>query len=86
MYGTDGKLLSGIPIHELGTVTRDNLKEKQAAATKRTDRELKPVEIMPFGKYKGTPIKDVPGDYKRWAMENINWHAGNMNLKQALTV
>jgi DNA repair protein RadD len=83
MYGTDGKLLSGIPIHELGTVTREDVKTKRAAAAKRTG---KPVEIMPFGKYKGELIRDIPADYKRWALANINWHDGNMNLKQALTI
>ncbi|MBP9871265.1 MAG: DUF3820 family protein [Nitrosomonas sp.] len=24
--------------------------------------------VMPFGKHKGTPIKDVPADYKRWLL------------------
>jgi exodeoxyribonuclease X len=24
--------------------------------------------VMPFGKYKGLPISDVPGDYKRWLL------------------
>jgi uncharacterized protein (DUF3820 family) len=41
---------------------------------------------MPFGKYKGEPIRNIPADYKRWALDNINWHNGNMNLKQALTI
>jgi DNA repair protein RadD len=88
MYGTGGKLLSGIPIHELGAINRDNLKEKQEAAKrpKRPKRELKPVEIMPFGKYKGEPIRNIPAGYKRWALDNINWHNGNMNLKKALTI
>lgn len=26
-------------------------------------------EPMPFGKYKGTPLKDVPKDYRRWCEE-----------------
>lgn len=25
-------------------------------------------KVMTFGKYKGTPIKDVPSDYKRWLL------------------
>jgi DNA repair protein RadD len=82
MYGTGGKLLSGIPIHELGTVKREDVKIKRAAAV--ANRTGKPIEIMPFGKYKGEPIKDIPADYKRWALANIEWHNGNMNLKQAL--
>ena len=24
--------------------------------------------VMTFGKHKGTPIKDVPADYKRWLL------------------
>jgi DNA repair protein RadD len=84
MYGTGGKLLSGIPIHELGTVKREDVKIKRAASdAKRTG---KPIEIMPFGKYKGELIRNIPADYKRWALANIKWHNGNMNLKQALIV
>jgi uncharacterized protein (DUF3820 family) len=41
---------------------------------------------MPFGKYKGELIRNIPADYKRWALNNIEWHNGNMNLKQALAV
>ena len=26
---------------------------------------------MPFGKHKGTPVKDVPGDYLAWLSENV---------------
>jgi DNA repair protein RadD len=83
MYGTGGKLLSGIPIHELGTVKREDVKTKRAADAKRAG---KPIEIMPFGKYKGELIRNIPADYKRWALANIQWHDGNMNLKQALAV
>ncbi|KAA6303168.1 MAG: hypothetical protein EZS26_000771 [Candidatus Ordinivivax streblomastigis] len=83
MYGTGGKLLSGIPIHELGTVKREDVKSKQAAAVSK--RAGKPIEIMPFGKHKGELIRDIPADYKKWALANIEWHSGNMNLKQALS-
>lgn len=83
MYGTGGKLLSGIPIHELGSVTRDNLKERQAAA-RQPLREEKAVEVMPFGKYKGSRIANIPPSYKRWALDSFTWHDGNMGLKRAL--
>jgi DNA repair protein RadD len=78
MYGTDGRLLSGIPIHEIGTVKRENIicgKEQKIQAH---------VEIMPFGKYSGQEIKDIPADYKRWMIENLNWHASNENLRQSI--
>jgi uncharacterized protein (DUF3820 family) len=26
---------------------------------------------MPFGKHKGTPIKDLPDDYLNWMLENV---------------
>lgn len=81
MYGTGGKLLSGIPIHELGAVKREDIKAKRAAADEK--RAGKPIEVMPFGKYKGELIRNIPADYKRWALANIQWHDGNMNLKQA---
>ncbi|MDR2042483.1 MAG: DUF3820 family protein [Tannerella sp.] len=82
MYGTDGKLLSGIPIHELGSVTRDNLKEKLSKAA--TPKAKKPLEIMPFGKYKGERIVDTPLDYRRWMLEKIAWTSANASLKTAI--
>lgn len=27
---------------------------------------------MPFGKYKGQQIEDIPDDYLRWCLENCN--------------
>jgi exodeoxyribonuclease X len=29
-----------------------------------------PVDVWPVGKYKGTPLKDIPSDYYLWSMEN----------------
>lgn len=28
--------------------------------------------LMPFGKYKGRYIKDIPDDYLKWAIMNID--------------
>jgi DNA repair protein RadD len=83
MYGSGGKLLSGIPIHEIGTVKREDVKSKRAAAE--VKRAGKPVEIMPFGKYKGERISDIPLDYKKWMLANIQWHDGNKNLQCAIS-
>lgn len=30
-------------------------------------------EKMPFGKYKGVPMKDIPHSYWKWAMNNTHW-------------
>ena len=81
MFGTDGKLLSGIPIHEIGRVTRTTLATDRA---NRPQRETKPIETMPFGKHKGELIKNIPREYKEWVLKNFEWHAGNENLKQSI--
>lgn len=28
---------------------------------------------MPFGKYTGTPVADLPTNYILWMMDEINW-------------
>lgn len=77
MFGTDGKLLSGIPIHCIGQFTRKDteLVDKRAKA---------PLEIMPFGKYKGERIENIPADYRLWMLNNFQWTEKNEKLRQAL--
>jgi len=82
MYGTGGKLLSGLPIHEIGAVTRDNLSEKLSKAKQK--KEVKTLEIMPFGKYKGERISDIPTDYKKWMLDKFDWTPANENLRQSV--
>jgi hypothetical protein len=31
------------------------------------------IEIMPFGKYKGERIENIPTDYLEWALGEWNW-------------
>lgn len=81
MYGTDGKLLSGIPIHEIGTVKKDDAEKE----TQQNNLSFgKSLETMPFGKHKGESFKDIPKEYKEWMLKSFDWHAANMNLKQAI--
>ena len=28
--------------------------------------------LMPFGKYKGEPLDEIPSDYLEWALENCD--------------
>lgn len=80
MYGTGGKLLSGIPIHEIGTVKKgDAEKAKQTSYIQNT-----PLEIMPFGKFKGERFSAIPKEYRQWMLKSFDWHSANMNLKQAI--
>jgi DNA repair protein RadD len=80
MYGTGGKLLSGIPIHEIGNVKREDVAKK--AAKQNIQKKL--FDVMPFGKYIGEPISNVPTDYKKWCLDNFNWTPANENLRQSI--
>jgi DNA repair protein RadD len=80
MYGTGGRLLSGIPVHTLGSVTKESLEtEKKVEKSNKTA-----IEVMPFGKYKGEPVKVIPKDYKLWMIENFEWGSHNENLRKAI--
>lgn len=77
MFGTGGRLLSGIPIHDIGKYTREDTKlvDKQAAA---------PILIMPFGKYKGNRISDLPLEYRQWMIRTFDWNARNEKLRTSI--
>lgn len=77
MFGSGGRLLSGIPIHEIGRITR----EECAAVDAKADA---PIEIMPFGKYKGERIADIPAGYRNWMLGNFEWTAKNAKLKKSI--
>lgn len=57
MYGTGGRLLSGIPIHDIGTVKKGDAEKE---VPKRNSNVSKLFDTMPFGKYKGESFKDIP--------------------------
>lgn len=71
LYGENGILLSGIPIHEIGSHTH----ETEAAEKK---------VIMTFGQYKGYSVKDVPKSYRSWAYLNIVWNQYNSHIKKEI--
>lgn len=77
MFGTGGRLLSGIPIHDIGKYTREDtqLVDRQASA---------PIEIMPFGKYKGERIADIPLNYRQWMIRAFDWNARNEKLRKSI--
>lgn len=79
MFGTGGRLLSGIPMHDIGKYTRDDAKTID-------ENKTPAMEFMPFGKYKGERISDIPLEYKQWMIRSFDWNARNNNLKQAILV
>jgi DNA repair protein RadD len=80
MYGSGGRLLSGVPIHEIGSVIKQSTENKPEAVP----ANFKPIEIMPYGKYKGEEIMNIPPDYRQWMLEKFDWHKGNLNLKLSI--
>jgi len=77
MFGTGGRLLSGIPIHDIGKYTRA---DTQAIDTK----AQAPVVIMPFGKYKGNLISDLPLSYRQWMIRSFSWDSHNETLRKSI--
>ena len=87
MFGTGDRLLSGMPIHEIGTVHADDVaREEQAAAERAAKRKGDPTMVMPFGKHKGLMVKDVPASYREWMLNNIEWRSTNDLLRKSILV
>lgn len=77
MFGSGGRLLSGIPINDIGKYSREDAKANDEKANA-------PIEIMPFGKYKGERITDIPLDYRQWMMRAFDWNARNEKLRKSI--
>lgn len=77
MFGSGGRLLSGIPISDIGQYTRED--------TQKIDRQAEmPIEIMPFGKYKGNRITDIPIEYRQWMIRAFDWNDKNEKLRRSI--
>lgn len=77
LYGEEDKRLSGIPIKEIGLHIKGEPSPYEEAGKGKT-------VTMPFGKYEGKPVQFVPKYYRDWMMENFNWHAGNIQIKEEI--
>lgn len=77
MFGTGGKLLSGIPIDQIGKYTRED-------TIAIDNRKQTPIEIMPFGKYKGFRLADIPKEYKNWMIRTFEWNSRNELLRKSI--
>lgn len=77
LYGEDSKLLTGIPLHEIG-LHKENQPSPHDVAAQGT------VVQMTFGKYRGTEIRKIPIWYRKWMLENIKWTPFNNAIKVEL--
>lgn len=81
LFGTGGLLLSGIPIDQIGKYTRADTRADTQAID---NHQEPPIEIMPFGKYKGERIKDIPSNYKQWMIRTFEWNSRNERLRKSI--
>ena len=77
LYGEGQKLLSGVPLHEIGLHIEGKPNPHDIAAEG-------PVVKMTFGKYKDTEIRKIPVWYRNWLIDNIKWTPFNKTIKDEL--
>lgn len=77
LYGEGTKLLTGIPLHEIGLHKQNQANPHDVAAQG-------PVVKMTFGKYKDTEIRKIPIWYRKWMLDNIKWNPFNKHIQQEL--
>lgn len=68
MFGTGGKLLTGLPINCVGAVDRTDVDLGIAYGS--------PSDVMSFGKHRGNYLRDVPVSYLAWSLANPNLRLG----------
>jgi len=77
LYGEGTKLLTGIPLHEIGLHKQNQPNPHDVAAQG-------PVVKMTFGKYKDTEVRKIPVWYRKWMLDNIKWNPFNKHIQQEL--
>jgi DNA repair protein RadD len=77
LFGESGKLLTGIPIHQIGHYV-DGKEDPVDILTAGNDLQ------MPFGKYKDSTLRKIPRWYRDWLVDNIDWHPTHIKIKNEL--
>jgi DNA repair protein RadD len=77
LYGEGTKLLTGIPLHEIGL-------HKQGQPNPHDVVSQGPIVKMSFGKYKDTEVRKIPVWYRNWLLDNIKWNPLNKHIQQEL--
>ena len=77
LYGEGQKLLTGIPLHEIGLHKQNQPSPHDIAAQGAVIK-------MTFGKYKDTEIRKIPIWYRKWMLENIKWTPFNKTIQTDL--
>ncbi len=80
LYGSGKKLITGIPMHEIGLHLEGGI---DLGKIEREDGEIEKVFIN-FGKYKGREVRTLPQHYQDWLMENFRWAPWNIKIKREI--
>jgi DNA repair protein RadD len=77
MYGEGKKLLTGIPLKEIGLHIEGEPSPHEKAS-------IGPSVKMPFGKYAGKEIREIPAYYREWMLTNFKWTPFNQKIKDEI--
>jgi DNA repair protein RadD len=77
MYGEGKKLLTGIPLKEIGLHIEGEPSPYEKAS-------IGPSVKMPFGKYAGKEVREIPAYYREWMLTNFNWTPFNQKIKDEI--
>jgi len=77
LYGEGGKLLTDIPISQIGLWIEGQKTPLELA-------QSIPNHILSFGKYQGRTIRSLPSTYRDWLIGNYYWNNSNKHIKTAL--
>lgn len=77
LFGEDKKLITGIPINEIGLWIEGKPSPHEIAAqgAKIT---------MPFGKWAGKEVREIPKSYREWMLTNFQWNPFNQKIKDEI--
>jgi DNA repair protein RadD len=77
LYGEEKKLLTGIPLKEIGLHIEGQPSPHDVAAQG-------PKVFMPFGKFKGKEVREIPASYREWMLGNFQWNQFNQTIKNEI--
>lgn len=72
LYGTDGILLTGIPIDSIGQVTEESEKKVLIQKEIRKQPSIPGKVRISFGKFSGKYVHEAPPWWRNWVLKNID--------------
>jgi DNA repair protein RadD len=72
LYGTGGRLLTGVPIHAIGDVTDESENEKVRLKQVHKEALINNKVVVTFGKFNGKLVHETPQWWRDWALKNLD--------------